>query len=153
MGHFPHPLRAELQPDRNTWRLLAPCVFLDADHGAIEAPPGTATDFASIRTVRSLAVVALAVALLGSLLPWAWLSAPAYALGLLALLLYAAVAGYGHEAAAVHDWLYRTGLITRRQADAVFYRALRASGVARWRAWLMWAGVRLGGWRRYGQSG
>ncbi|HAC01142.1 MAG TPA: hypothetical protein DCF67_06520, partial [Brevundimonas sp.] len=100
-----------------------------------------------------MAVVALAVALLGSLSPWGWLSGTAYASGLLALLLYAAVAGYGHEAAAVHDWLYRTGLLTRRQADAVFYRALRASGVACWRAWLIWAGDPLGGWRRHRGSG
>ena len=31
----------------------------------------------------------------------------------------------------------------------VLYRALRAEGVARWRAWLFWAGVRIGGTKQY----
>ena len=55
------------------------------------------------------------------------------------------------KAAVVHDWLYRQGTTTRKQADNVFHEALRASGVSRVGAWLMWAGVRLGGgwaWRR-----
>lgn len=64
-------------------------------------------------------------------------------------LTFALIGGYGHAAAVIHDWLYRSGRLTRRDADAVFRRALRSSGIARWRAWLMWAGVRIGGSRRY----
>ena len=61
-------------------------------------------------------------------------------------------------AALVHDWLYAThGVvrpwlpqISRAQADAVLYRALRANGVGMFRARAMWAAVRVGGasaWR------
>lgn len=51
----------------------------------------------------------------------------------------------GNEAAVVHDFLYSVQLCTRKQADDVFYEAAVASGMPKWRAWLMWAGVRLGG--------
>lgn len=60
------------------------------------------------------------------------------------------VGAYGHAAAVLHDWLYRTCLLPREEADRVFFNALRSSGIARWCAWLMWGGVRIGGARRYG---
>jgi len=63
--------------------------------------------------------------------------------------LFALVSGYGNYAATVHDFLYTFGQVTRKEADAVLYRALRAEGVARWRAWLFWAGVRMGGAKHY----
>ena len=55
--------------------------------------------------------------------------------------------------AVVHDWLYATrGIvrpwlpaISRAQADAVLYRALRANGVEYLRAKTMWLAVRVGG--------
>ncbi|MFP5338161.1 MAG: DUF1353 domain-containing protein [Gammaproteobacteria bacterium] len=47
----------------------------------------------------------------------------------------------------LHDWLYRRAL--RKDADRVFLNALRSSGIARWRAYLMFAGVRIGGASRY----
>lgn len=64
-------------------------------------------------------------------------------------LTFALVGSYGHAAATLHDWLYASGAESRRQADAVFRRALRSSGIARWRAWVMWVGVRLGGAKRF----
>ena len=59
------------------------------------------------------------------------------------------VGAYGHAAATLHDWLYRRGSLKRAEADRVFYNALRSSGIARWRAWLMYGGVRLGGFGAY----
>lgn len=59
------------------------------------------------------------------------------------------VGAYGHAAATLHDWLYSSGLVPRKSADRIFREALRATGIARWRAWLMWAGVRLGGSSHY----
>ena len=51
-----------------------------------------------------------------------------------------------HDAAAtLHDYLYATHLTTRWMADAIFRDALMASGVNIVKAWLMWAGVRVGG--------
>ena len=64
-------------------------------------------------------------------------------------LTFALLGSYGHAAAVIHDWLYTTGELSRPDADRVFQEALRSSGIARWRAWLMWAGVRIGGAGRY----
>lgn len=51
-------------------------------------------------------------------------------------------------AAILHDWLVTEGLRTRvvnsRQADGIFRRVMRESGVPVLRRWLMWAGVRWG---------
>lgn len=49
-------------------------------------------------------------------------------------------------AAVVHDWLYSTREVSRSVADAIFREASAAEGVPGWRRWLMWAGVRVGGW-------
>lgn len=116
MNRFPSLLQVELQPNRETWRLLAPFSYLDSDHGLIQVPSGFETDFASVPRLP---------------------------------LMFALLGQYGHAAAVLHDWLYRTGRLSRKAADQVFFSALRSSGIARWRAYLMWAGVRLGGARRY----
>jgi hypothetical protein len=51
-----------------------------------------------------------------------------------------------HEAAVIHDFLYSTNKVPRSLADRVFEEAAQVSGEPGWKAWLMWAGVRLGGW-------
>jgi len=63
--------------------------------------------------------------------------------------LYALFAGYGNYASTLHDYLYTKHQVSRKQADRIFYEALREEGVAKWRAWLMWAGVRIGGKKAY----
>lgn len=50
-----------------------------------------------------------------------------------------------HAAAVIHDFLYTTQEVTRDIADAVLQEAAIVAGVPAWRAWLLWAGVRLGG--------
>jgi hypothetical protein len=51
-----------------------------------------------------------------------------------------------HEASALHDFLYtQPHPVARDVADAVLKEASEVSGVPAWRAFLMWAGVRLGG--------
>jgi hypothetical protein len=51
-------------------------------------------------------------------------------------------------AAILHDWLVttgiRTGVVSAREADGLFRRVMRESGVPVLRRWLMWAGVRWG---------
>jgi hypothetical protein len=57
-----------------------------------------------------------------------------------------------NEASVVHDYLYSNGkLCTRAQADAVFKEAMLLSGVPKWRANIMWAGVRLFGGSHFGR--
>src|SRR4051812_30613155 len=51
-------------------------------------------------------------------------------------------------AAILHDWLCTEGIasgaVTSRDADGIFRRVMRESGVPVLRRWLMWAGVRWG---------
>jgi hypothetical protein len=148
MNRFPNSLQVELQGNRRTWRLLALFSYLAPGLGAIAVPPDFETDFASVRPVRTAGVFAVLLGLVLTLfLPWVGSLLAAF--GLAALLLYAAVVAYGQEAAVIHDYLYATGLVSRRLADSVFQDALRSSGHARWRSSLMWLGVRLGGRSRY----
>lgn len=54
-----------------------------------------------------------------------------------------------HAAATIHDYLYATGAVSRKTADRVFKEACMASGISKTRSWLMYAAVRMFGWRRY----
>lgn len=120
MSKFLNTLKTE-QDGKWDRTLLAELSLQDDDHGLITVPAGFKTDFASIRVLHNIFL----------------------------FVLYALLAGYGNYAATVHDWLYTAGPLTRKQADAVLYRGLRAEGIARWRAWLFWSGVRIGGGKRY----
>lgn len=59
----------------------------------------------------------------------------------------------GVVAPLVHDWLYRTGgqqgRFSRRAADRIFKRHMRAEGVADWKVQAAYAAVRLFGWRSW----
>lgn len=120
MSQFVTTLKTE-QVGRRRHTLLADLVLADEDAGVIVVPAGVSTNFASLDVLHNVVL----------------------------FVLFALVAGYGNYAATVHDWLYTTGQVSRKEADAVLYRALRAEGVARWRAWLFWAGVRIGGAKNY----
>lgn len=54
--------------------------------------------------------------------------------------------GTANLPAAVHDFLYTYHPVRRKVADAVLKEASAVVGVAPWRYWLMWAGVRAFGW-------
>lgn len=59
----------------------------------------------------------------------------------------------GHAAAVIHDLLYTTHEVERDVADAVFREALACDGESAFKAWLMWAGVRIGGSGPYNAAG
>lgn len=120
MSQFLTTLKTE-QVGKWTHTLLDELVFEDDKVGTLIVPIGFRTDFASLEALRNVFLFPI----------------------------YALVVGYGNCAATVHDRLYAEGEVSRKEADAVLYRALRAEGVARWRAWLFWVGVRLGGRRQY----
>ena len=118
-GNFDTTLVTD-QMARWQWQLREPLVYVDPEAGRLEVPAYFVTNFASIRSLRVPAV-----------------------------LIYAALVGHGNAACTVHDYLYGKGMLDRRACDEVLFRALRAEGVARWRAWMFYAGVRLGGRRYY----
>ena len=53
-------------------------------------------------------------------------------------------------AGVLHDWLYKTGQMTRREADALWYHVVRQGGpnyhVGPILGGLGWLGLRAGGW-------
>jgi hypothetical protein len=60
---------------------------------------------------------------------------------------------HGKSACTVHDWLYTTQPCTRLQADQGLLEALRVTGVAPWRRFFFWWGVRLFGWSHWIPAG
>lgn len=75
---------------------------------------------------------------------------------------YAILASYGDKSATIHDWLYSgygikrsDGSVyypTRKECDGVFHRALLAEGVDKYRAYLFYVGVRIGGASSYSKE-
>ena len=120
MSRFVTTLKTD-QTDRRTYKLLDDLVLADEEQRVITVPAGFVTDFASIKVLHNAFL----------------------------FVLFALVSGYGNYAATVHDFLYSEGQVSRKEADAVLYRALRAEGVARWRAYLFWLGVRIGGVKHF----
>lgn len=56
-----------------------------------------------------------------------------------------------HKAAVIHDYLYRTHICNRRQADRIFKEAMKLTGVPGWRRFLMYSALRLcaaGTWKK-----
>ena len=51
------------------------------------------------------------------------------------------------KATVIHDWLYTSHQVSRKDADGIFRRILRESGVAKWRRFTMYWAVRLFGRR------
>lgn len=68
--------------------------------------------------------------------------------------------GKWDKPAVIHDCLYKTSYvsvndgsirwITRKEADDIFNEAMRVAGVG-WQRRLIYAGVRAGGWKAWGQ--
>lgn len=62
--------------------------------------------------------------------------------------LYAWLKGRATKAAVVHDFLYFKKH-NRKEADTIFYIAMREEGVPAWRRWPIYLGVRSFGWLYY----
>jgi len=59
--------------------------------------------------------------------------------------------GKAPAAAVTHDWLYKSHVIPRKDADTVFYDLIRREDYSHATAWLMWSAVRLGGRGAWGK--
>ena len=119
MGEWVTSLKTE-QLERKKFRLLAPLHYREGV-GDVVVPTDFITDFASLKAVQNIFLFPI----------------------------YALISGYGNYASTVHDYLYRTKIVSRKTADDIFYRALRTEGVAKWRSLIFFAGVRIGGWKHY----
>ena len=52
-------------------------------------------------------------------------------------------------AAMIHDYLYANRIGTRKEADDLFLRIMLTHNVAKWKAYVMWFAVRVGGKRAW----
>jgi len=59
------------------------------------------------------------------------------------------VGGLSAMPAIAHDYLYESGIVSRRAADDTFLRLLKQAGVQLWQRNLMYNYVRALGWVRY----
>ncbi|MNQ30744.1 hypothetical protein D3C85_440950 [compost metagenome] len=119
------------QLERRLYMMLADFGCKDEVFGTVTARKGFKTNYASIDIFHNI-----------------WL-----------FVFYALLADYGDKSATIHDWLYSgfgielangtTYYPNRKECDQILYRALRAEGVAKWRAWMFYAGVRIGGSKAY----
>lgn len=55
-------------------------------------------------------------------------------------------------AAVLHDYLYRTGIVSRAEADRLFYEALGDLGMRASKRYVMWLALRAAGWTAYRPS-
>lgn len=55
---------------------------------------------------------------------------------------------YG-KAAVLHDYMYQNVLFNRLLCDSIFYEAMTVLQVPRWQRWIIYLGVRIGGWIPY----
>lgn len=106
------------------FKLLADLQLQDDTQGSLIVPAGFTTNYASLTAFHNI----------------------------LLFVVYALLVTYGNRACTTHDWLYSEGRLSRKDCDGVFYRALRADGVARWRAIIFWLGVRIGGASNYSKA-
>lgn len=132
MGCFSYLDSREL--GRRKYQLLSDLEYEDDVFGKIIAKKDFVTNYASIDVLRNILLFAF----------------------------FALLAWYGDKSATIHDWLYAgygiekaDGSIyypTRKEADQIFYRALRSEGVARWRAWMFYIGVRIGAASKFSEQ-
>jgi hypothetical protein len=54
-------------------------------------------------------------------------------------------------ASVAHDWLYKTGRLSRQESDAIFLQLMLDGDVNTVKARLMYLGVRIGGWLPWGR--
>jgi hypothetical protein len=55
-------------------------------------------------------------------------------------------------AAVIHDFLYSSKVLTRKESDLVFLEAMKAAGVGLFTRRLVFAAVRVGGWAAWKTS-
>lgn len=65
--------------------------------------------------------------------------------------IHSAYKGYARTSALLHDYLYRTGEVSRSAADQLFFDLMRAEGVPTNKRRDIYFAVRVGGWVRWNQ--
>ncbi len=80
---------------------------------------------------------------------WAWSVSGLRPDGLIRAAALAHDAIYRHHGRLPNGWIEPRRIFTRREADKLFYDLMIEAGIARWRAYLVYRAVRLGGRRAW----
>jgi len=147
------PGKFDLKPDIryiSRWEveMRQDMAFYDPIYGPITVQKSFVSDLASIRILREICRWCAVAALTGGTLvhSYPWIRTALVIIAVISLAIYGLLVGYGMRASILHDLLYTTGQFSRRDCDAIYYRALTTGdGTARWRSLIFWIGVRLGG--------
>ncbi len=59
--------------------------------------------------------------------------------------------GEYEQAAWLHDYMYFKQAFDRKKCDQIFYESMGVLAVAGWKKKVMYAGVRVGGWKGWGK--
>ena len=149
---FTSPLWVTPLPGGRRWKLLRSFSYhigSKKSRHIIKVPKGFITDFASTDVLQGVAVTLILIyAIFMRILPdWAGY------IFLLIILLAILITPYGKQGkgAVLHDYLYHTRQVSRAMSDLIFYEAMKVGGTGKWKARLMYLGVRLFGfgiWHR-----
>lgn len=129
MNNFTEPLIVEQLPDGRNWRILRGFEFF-TDCEEDKSKP------LNIRCATRILVPDGFVSDFASIprIFWAVIGHPA---------------GKYAQAAVLHDFLYRSGYFTRARCDEIFREACEVLGVSRFKTWILWLGIRIGGFLAY----
>lgn len=122
MSSFTEPLVVTPLPDGRMWRLEKPFTY---DVGELGGPDSIVVPQGFITDFGSVPQAL-----------W-WIVSP----------IGKALGGY-----VLHDYLYATQTRSRLVSDAILLEALEVLGVNRFQRWLIFRGVRLGGWVAWGKN-
>jgi hypothetical protein len=142
LGKFANNLEVMPLADGETWKLDHSFKYWTANYeDYIYIPAGFRTDFASIPPLARIAGCVMIPALLCHI---GWLVFVTVAVVLLADSLHHT--GSYTRAAVVHDYLYATHSVSRRQADWTLWQAMGVCGTPLWKRILIYFNVRAFGW-------
>jgi len=151
---FKTPLITEIMPSGKRFRLHYPFTYLWKREGIdIHVGAGFVTDLASIPVVILLAVAAACLIVSHYVEAVAWLFWVGFVIVVLAVVIQKL--GRQNKAAVIHDAIYQDVVpgfrFTRAEADLVFLDGMKDAGVGKFRRYVMYYAVRLGGffsWKR-----
>ena len=151
---FKTPLVLEVMSSGKKFKLHYPFTYLwQRENIDIHVGAGFITDLASIPVMVLLAVAASCLIASHYVVAVAWLFWVGFAIVVLAVLIQKL--GRQNKAAVIHDAIYQDVVpgfrFTRAEADQVFLDGMKDAGVGKFKRYVMYYAVRLGGfasWKR-----
>lgn len=167
LSSFLKPLEYEatgtFREGRPEYRLLNAFVYEVGALGSglsISVPAGFVTDFASVPSKKDLVIglLLLAVTLLGACYALSWGPTTVFLMTVLYCVTIVVTAivhvkikpnGKYSQAAALHDYLYLKGVVSRWMCDRILFEAMQPLHVNYATRFVIYYAVRVGGWRYY----